>query len=1050
MSIGLASAQTKVFGVVLSAEDGQPVIGASIKVKGVNVGTVTDTDGKFSLSVPASGKTLVVSYVGMESQELAVKSSLRVVLKGSAQSLGEVVVTGALGIKRQAREVGYAATTIGNKLLTQANTTNVQQALTGKISGLNITTTNSGVFQNARINIRGIRSLTGNNQPMLIVDDSPVSLSYLSSISPADIKEMTILKSGASAAIYGPEAVNGVIVITTKKGDTDKTTVSLTSSAQMTRVSYLPKIQKEFGAGAGETQDDFGNYLYVPYENQMYGPRFDGSMQDIGVKLQDGSIQRGPYDNSRYQDKIDFWNTGFTLQNNVSITGKGFKFGISNDQVKGLMPNDKRDRTVINFAADKEYGNLKVSYTVNYTNSNSDVVNEGAMPDLTQSSYTGSILSQIMQIPNNVPLSEYKDWKNGKWGRYENYFNEFAINPYWIVDNLRTKLTGNELIGNVKFEYKIAPWLKADLKASSTFANAYSESRMSPIEKSDVSDWTIAHRDNTSYHRQPGAVTNLNGFYTMNNVDAFLSGSQKATEDLKVSYLVGTNLKTQSSNYLSVKGNDLVVPYLYNLSVRSGDAEIGNGLSQIRQQAVYGSFSLGYKNLAFIEFTGRNDWDSRLLKENRSFFYPGVNASLMMSDIIPQLKDLSVNKLKLRGSYTKSANVNIAPYSLQATYTPGVGFPFGSTQGFSANNVIPDVNLKPEFVAISEVGFDLGLMEDRVALEASYFYQNSTNQILSSSQSWATGFPVALSNAASFKNYGVEMELSLTPLVKIGRGDFNFSVNATYNNNEVTETAFGNPVVLTGNAGFIQNSSSNPTVNNIAMVGQPAFAFQLTDYDRDPQGRVIIDKSTGYPTVAANMVVKGRTLPLWIIGMTPSYKIGNFEASMTWDFKGGHDFYAGQGSDMDFSGISVRSTEYGRQRFVFPNSVYADGTNADGSVKYVPNTNILVQDGNYGFWTGKKTNLGIATNYFASAATWRLREVNLTYTFPAKLLKNLSVVKNASLSLIGKDLLMFVPSSNQWGDPEFNYTNTGNTFGISSPYQTPPSRYFGATLNVKF
>ena len=235
-----------------------------------------------------------------------------------------------------------------------------------------------------------------------------------------------------------------------------------------------------------------------------------------------------------------------------------------------------------------------------------------------------------------------------------------------------------------------------------------------------------------------------------------------------------------------------------------------------------------------------------------------------------------------------------------------------------------------------------------------------------------------------------------------------------------------------------------PAVNNIAVVGMPAFAFQLTDYARDSAtGKVIVDPVTGLPTQAGSSVIKGRSLPLWVIGATPSFTIGNFSISMTWDYKGGNYFYSGLGSDEDFAGISARSAEYGRQRFVFPNSVYLK----DG--KYVPNTNIQVQDGNYSFWS-QAVNTAIATNYFASAAAWRLREVNISYTLPQKWIGNGKYIKRVTVSAVGKNLFLFVPKSNQWGDPEFNYSTTGNTFGIASSYQSPASRLFGGSLTVQF
>ncbi len=1057
VGVGLVSAQTKVItGKVISADDGQPIIGATVKVKGTNTGTITNVEGNFTINLPSTEKNVVISYLGMKTQDLEAQTGMLVKMETDSRQIQEVtVIATALGIKRQEREVGYAATTIKDKLLTQANSTNVQQALNGKISGLNITTTNSGVFENAKMNIRGIRSLTGNNQPMFVLDGTPVSLSYLNSISPEDIQDVTILKSAASAAIYGPDAVNGVVVVTSKKGDTEKPVVSITSSLEATRVSYFPLLQHQFGAGAGEIQDQFGNYGYVSYENQIYGPRYDGTVKPIGIVDNLGHQQTGVYSPLYANDKANFFNTGTTFQNAVSLSSKDFYLSITNADIKGMMPNDKNNRTTLRFSSGKEYKNLSVKYNIDYTNSTYDVVNENDMPNLTQSSYTGSILSNILQIPDNVPFSSFKNL-NSEWGKYDNYFNEFAINPYWIIASLRQKGTVNNVIGNIDLSYKFAKWLKADVNASSNVSFSSYTNTDAPIS---VSEYTlnVLKRNSTQYHNQPGLVFTDMSTYSRVNVDAFLSG-EVDVNNLNIKYIAGTTIRSNYSSDVALGGDNLTVPGLYNVSVRSGDAYVpaypNNASITNNLVSAFGQITLGYNQLAFLDLTGRNDWDSRLAAANRSVFYPGASLSLIMTDIFPTLKDNSIlNYFKLRGAWNLSGNVNLNPYSTQAVYSLGYGFPFGSNVGFTAGNTIPSSNLKPEFVTTTEGGFDLRLFDnDRVGIEATYFNQNCTNQILAVSQSWTTGYPTALANAASFRNYGVEMDLKLTPLVKIGDGNFDILFNATYNNNIVTQTLGNIPVVLAGNSGFIQNAASNPTVNNIAVVGQPAFAFQLTDYNRDPAtGKVIVDATTGNPSVSSTMVVKGRTLPLWVIGISPSYTIGSFSVSMTWDYKGGHDFYAGAGPDMDFSGISARSAEYGRQRFVFPNSVYQSGTDSKGNPIYSPNTNILVSDGNYGFWTSKTTNTGIATNYFSSAAAWRLRELNFTYTLPSKFLKNnISFLKRASVSLIGKNLLMFVPSTNQWGDPEFNYTASGNTMGVSSAYQTPASRFFGASVNLQF
>ena len=429
-------------------------------------------------------------------------------------------------------------------------------------------------------------------------------------------------------------------------------------------------------------------------------------------------------------------------------------------------------------------------------------------------------------------------------------------------------------------------------------------------------------------------------------------------------------MRQNRSKDVAVGGNNLVVPYLYNVAVRSGDAMFL--LYSTRTIIIYNHvcflltalLDLSYKDWANLEFTGRNDWDSRLFKQNRSFF-TRLLMFFVLSDAIPALQNSNViSYAKIRAAISKSGNVNLNPYSLDPTYSQPVNFPYGNIAGFTANNIIPSANLKPEFVNTKEVGIELGFIKNRINLEATYFNQNNTNQILYVSQSSTTGYMYGLANAADFKNYGVEMDLGLSPLINIGKGRMDFKINATYNNNKVTNTLNNTPVVVGGNSGFIQNVVGGPTVNNVAVVGLPAFAFQLTDYLRDSAtGKVIVDPVTGLPSVAGSQVTKGRSLPLWVMGATPSLSIGNFSFSMTWDYKGGNDFYSGLGPDEDIAGISARSAQYGRQRFVFPNSVYFNGS------KYVDNTNIQVQDGNYNFWA-TAINTSVGTNYFASAACY--------------------------------------------------------------------------------
>jgi TonB-linked SusC/RagA family outer membrane protein len=1044
----LAIAQSRPITGKVVDENGQPISGASVLVRGTSTGTSADANGNFRINAK-TGDVLVVSGVGLPTNEVKIGggSTLTVTLARQSQNLSEVVVTTALGVRRQAKELGYAATTVSGRELTVGKSVNVQQALNGKVSGLNISTVNSGVFENSKINIRGIRSLTGNNQPMLVIDGAPTPLGYLSSIPPDDVQDLTVLKSAASAAIYGPDAVNGVIVITTKRGGRTPT-VTVSSSLEATRVAFFPKLQHDFGAWGGEGApyiDQYGNPLNVPYENQIYGPRFDGSIKQIGRVLEDGTSQSGPYSNLHKDDKVKFWNSGLTFQNSVSIAAEDFYVGIQDAKIQGLVPDDKNRRTSLRFNGSKKYGNFSVNYGLNYILNNFDVVNEAGLASRFASAYNGSLFFLIMQVPDNVPLLDYKDWQNNKFAQYSNYFNDFAVNPYWVIGNIRQKGREDDLLGSLDVNYQLFPWLRASARVSSNLAFSNSKNTTAPIF---VTDWARTHRSSTDYQNLPGNVFDAQSYSSRLNLDYYLSGEKTIASDFTFKYLAGGTIRQNRSKQVGVGGNNLVVPYLYNVSVRSGDANVpaGNNFDQTSSLlSAYGTFGLTFKGWASVEFTGRNDWDSRLLPQNRSFFYPAVNAAVVLTDAVPSLKTNTISYAKIRAAVSKSGNVNLNPYSLQATYSQPGGFPYGNVAGYTANQTIPNPNLKPEFVNTTEAGIELGFLKNRINLEATYFNQNNTDQILAVSQSATTGYTQGLANAASFKNYGVEMDLGVTPLINVGKGKINIRLNATYNNNKVTSTLNNIPVILTGTGNYVQVASGSPTVNNIAQVGSPAFQFQLSDYLRDTLGRVIVDKTTGLPSRSSNLITMGRTLPLWVVGITPSYTVGNFSVTMTWDYKGGHNFYAGMGSDEDFAGISARSAEYGRMRFVFPNSVYMDA-----SGKYVPNTNISVNDGNAGFWTSGTANTGVATNYFSSAAAWRLRELNISYNLPIKWFGGSGFVKRVTVSAVGKNLFLLVPKSNQWGDPEFNYSTTGNTFGLSSSFQSPASRLFGGSVTVQF
>jgi TonB-dependent SusC/RagA subfamily outer membrane receptor len=404
----LVFSQTRTVSGIVRDEKGDPVPFATIQEVGTKNAVQADVKGAYSIKIGENSK-LTITAAGHSPQTITPTGNTGdATLVTSATQMSEVIVTTALGVQREAKELGYAQTTISNKTLTAAKSVNVQQALNGKVSGLNISTVNSGVFEDAKINIRGIRSLTGDNSPMLVVDGAPTPLGYLSSIPPDDVQDLTVLKSGASAAIYGPAAVNGVIIITTKRGG-KRPIVTFNSTIQATRVSFFPKMQKEFGDGAGETVDQYGNYLYVPYENQQYGPRFDGSIKPVGPVLEDGSQQMLPYDDSHFKDRMKFFNTGITIQNSLSVSGEDFYLSVQDAKIEGLVPDDENRRTSFRFNGSKTMNKFSVNYGLNYILQNFNVVDEAGFQTEFPGAYDGGIFLLVEQTASNVPLLSYKD-----------------------------------------------------------------------------------------------------------------------------------------------------------------------------------------------------------------------------------------------------------------------------------------------------------------------------------------------------------------------------------------------------------------------------------------------------------------------------------------------------------------------------------------------------------------------------------------------------------------------------------------------------------------
>jgi TonB-linked SusC/RagA family outer membrane protein len=1010
---GAAYAQTKKLSGRVTDEKSIPLAGVSVKAVGTKVTVQTDNSGNFAISFPERSTALEFTFIGYNKKEIPIGNSLilSVQLELSGNILEEVVI-GAQGIKAKKKEQGFAQTSINTQQLTEAKPVNLVAGLTAKVAGLQVNSLSGGVNPTVRAVLRGNRSLLGDNTALIVVDNVVVPSSILGNLNPEDVEDVNILNGAGAAALYGSDASNGAIIITTKKGKPGMSTVKLSNTTTLAMVSFYPELQDRFGSGyQGQVP------AYVPYENQQYGPAFDGSLVDIGRPLKDGRIQKIPY--SPVNDRKDFWETGVTNQTDLAVSSGDERstsyVAVQYVNVKGVTWKDKYNRFSVRANGTRNVTrNFKVTYKFNYVQNRYD-----------QTSAGGTIYQNLLNTPAHVPLTQYKDWVNDPFANPQGYYNDYYQNPYFYIGNNRSKTRNDYLTGNLELNWKPIKWLDLVYRAGITTRN---QSNKSWVGKFIYDQFYITG----SKSNVTGSVSD-GAFYSTQLTSDFLATASQEFGDFNLSLTLANHVRSDISKGIDVSGSGLVVDGLYNVSNRlSPQPGASESNAESRQYAVYGRFKAGYKDFLFLEATGRNDWVSVLDPAHNSFFYPAVSMSFIPQSAFPVLKTVEfVNNLKLRAGWSQVGNINIGAYALNPTFGQANGFPYSSGAGFTAGNTIVARDLKPEITNGWEFGFDGEFYKNRITAGLTYYSTATTDQTVAVGISTATGFSSFRTNTGEVTNKGLEALLHVTP-IKNTEWELTVGGNFTWNENKVVSINSDLPRLNIGSTIFAVEGLLFPVI-----IG--------TDYLRDPQNRIIVDRKTGYPSADPNTKVLGNTNPKERLGLDFTLKYKNLRLWALGEFRGGFVIFQNGGGTYDFSGSSARSVLYNRERFVIPNSSYEDPAKPG---EYIANTNIAVRDGGADFWTSSAYNTGITTNYITKGNFWKLREVSLTYTVPRTLLQKTKVVKDASISIQGRNLLIFTPKSNVYTDPEYNFSDS-NTIGITT-FGEPPSRYVGATISLTF
>ncbi len=1047
-------------GTVTAKDDGQPVPGASVKIKGTSIGTQTNSAGKYTLRV-STGQTLIFTFVGYDPTELPVGNAtvLNAQLGTNSKQLTEVVVT-SFGIQRQAASLGFATSQVTGKDINTAKPVSVINGLTGKVSGLQINTINSGLFAPSRVTLRGNRSLTGNNQPLIVVDGA-IYYSDISTLNPEDIQSTDILKGSSAAAVYGSDASNGVIVITTKHG-TKTPQLTISSTLDVENVDYLPAFQTRFGSNGGEKLvNDFNDLsYYIPYENQSYGPEYNGKLVPLGRPFQDGSVVMTPYSAIKNQKK-DFFQTGITTHQNFSYSSGddngSFYMSAQDVNSKAVMPGDVGRRDVFRIGGDKKYGIFSLTYGATYTYLTKNTTN------------TSSVYDDLLETPLLVPLKLYSN-VNNKYGNPDGYYNDYYVSPYQVIAEDRNLDVENHINANVAASLKPLKWLNLTYRSAidnNSQQTQYKDAGItySPYTNSATADTIYYSNSNGTgivkaedSGTKASAASNQLPIYGITNFsnllwnsDFLLSVSTNVYKKIKFSGTAGvTYLENKITN---TPINNTALNFTpYNTQNYAATPSLVNQYQlEARKLGYFGEGTFSWDDWAFVHGSYRTDLDTRLSKANRYIPYYDIDGSVVLSEAFKSITDNDyLNFAKIRYAHSLTGNISAlsggsqyiayGAYQTLPTYTAASGFPYASSgiSGYSISSIIANPNIKPEKVTEDEVGLELGFLKDRINFSGSYYKSKTADGIVYAQVSRASGFTSALVNAANTSNDGLELDLTGTA---IKTTNFSWTIHANY-----THTKSKVESIVSGvnqlNLGTSTISTSNNNTNSFAVVGLPYPQILGYDWTRDPSnGKVIVDPNTGLPTRASSLSVLGNANPTDIVGLSTSVRYKNFTLSVTADYRGGYKIFNSIGNTIDHSGVGLTTAATGRQRFVMPNSEYL----VNGH--YVANTNVEVQDANYNFWPTLYNS--VDANYVISADAWKIREAALAYSVPTQWIRRTKFIKGATLTVSGRNLLMLRPGTNKFTDPEFS-DDTGNAVGRTSLSETPPTRIISTTLAVTF
>lgn len=986
---------------------GETVPGASIVVKGTSIGAVSDLDGNYSIDVPSGNSVLQVSFVGYKPTEVAVNNhtNINIVLGAAIKELDEVVVT-ALGIKREKKALGYAMQDIKTESLKENRSESVANMLQGKVAGVQISQSATGMGGSTRVIMRGLGSLSGNNQPLWVVDGVPIndgqqqqadqwgSIDYAGSaseVNPEDIESISVLKGANAAALYGSRAQNGAIVIVTKKGKLN----------QPLRIEYNGNVNFSNVYDGYQFQDVYGqgsNGIYSSNAITSWGPKMDGTTTVTNWRNEIyGDASYADYALLPQKNRVkNFYQTGVNYSNNIALTAGGKtiagRFAYTDSRNEGVTPSHKLTRQYMDVNLNMTNDWLNVGVKANY-------IRQKGHNRPMQGEY--GLMNQFIRMPRSIRLSDLQNpiGIDGKIVNWSGPSNEL-INPYaYFYNGNGNDDRRNRIIGQINAAITFTSWLKLMGKVGIDWINT---------------DMTVSMP--YFYSSSLGSEYRLNtDTYQETNSDIMLNFDKSFG---KISILANLGAAKQNVSYkaLNATAGSLVIPQFVALS--NGDNQkVSEGKSKKEIHSVFGNIQLGYNAMVYVDVTGRNDWSSTLPKSNWSYFYPSVSVSGIVSEIFDLPKQITF--FKVRGSWAKVGN-DTSPYSLLPTYSTYQIL--GMVLGASATNTFPLIDLKPESTQSYETGFDLRMWNGRIGFDFTYYNSNTTNQILNIDMSQASGYFNRRINAGKMASHGVELMATFIP---IQTTDWQWDINLNWGRNR-SKCIKLDPTLKRFDLGGVRIGSV------IVREGEQFGDIVGKAYARDDAGNVLIDNN-GLPIIESDKIV-GNMLPKWTGSASTSFRWKDLNFNMLIDIRHGGDIISVTDSYASQLGNSKRSLE-GRSGMVLKGVNYETGQ---------PNATEVTAQQFYEMVGGPN---GVAEEFIYKGSYVKMREISIGYTIPKRIIDK-TPLSNIKVSLVGRDLF-FIKKSSPGINPEgsFSRSDYAQAFEISS---LPPTRNFGFNLNVQF